>query len=205
MRTSKSTSAALGFSVHTGWAALVAVSRSGASLTVLDRRRVQMIPGVDRPPFERPPFVFHAARELPLDEAERLVAATEEKARDKAREAIGEALEGLRGAGQSVAGSVVITAKDPPPQSLESVLRSHSSIHAAEGALYRAAVRRACEELGLPVLQVGGHELVMRAAHALGLPASEVPPYLARVGRTAGPPWTADQKAASLAAVLALS
>jgi hypothetical protein len=84
------------------------------------------------------------------------------------------------------------------------VLRSHSSIHAAEGAFYRAVVRAACEELGLPVVQIGGHELVERAAHELGLPASEVPGFLAKVGREAGPPWSRDQKSASLAAVLAL-
>lgn len=54
------------------------------------------------------------------------------------------------------------------------------------------------------MLQVPGPELVRRAARALGLSKDEVPGFLTQLGRPLGPPWTADHKAATLAAVLAL-
>jgi phosphoserine phosphatase len=54
------------------------------------------------------------------------------------------------------------------------------------------------------VLQVPGDELVQRAAKTLGLATAKVPDLLTRLGRELGPPWTADHKAATLAAVLAV-
>ena len=196
--------AALGFSVHTGWAAMVAVARTGSSIAVLDRRRVEMLPVPNTPRYE-PPFVYHAAQELPLAAAEQLVRATEQRARSGAVDAIGAAIEGIRAAGHTVVGASVITGKKAPPASLEAILRSHAAIHAAEGALYRSVIRGASEELHLSVLQVPGDELVQRAALTLGLSAAKVPDLMARFGRELGPPWTADHKAATLAALLALA
>ena len=91
-----------------------------------------------------------------------------------------------------------------PSRSLEEILQSHTLVHAAEGTLFRAVIRGASEDLGLDVLQVPGPELVRRAARALGLSKDEVPGFLTQLGRPLGPPWTADHKAATLAAVLAL-
>jgi hypothetical protein len=195
--------AALGFSVHTGWAAMVAVARKASSIVVLDRRRVEMLPVPNTPRYE-PPFVFHAAQELPLVEAEKLVQATEQRARSGAIDAIGIAIEGIRTAGHTVVGASVITGKKAAPTSLEAILRSHAAIHAAEGALYRSVIRGASEELQLRVLQVPGDELVQRAARTLGVSTTKVPDLLTRLGRELGPPWTADHKAATLAAILAL-
>jgi hypothetical protein len=200
----ESQGAALGFSVHTGWAWMVAVAREGSSIVVLDRRRVEMLPIPDSPRHE-PPFVFHAAQELPLDAAQELVHATEQRARSGAIEAIGAAIDGIRTAGHAVVGASVITAKKAPPSSLEAILRSHAAIHAAEGELYRSVIRGASEDLGLPVLQVPAPELVQRGASALDLPRAEVPAFLTSMGRGLGPPWTADHKAAALAAILALA
>jgi hypothetical protein len=195
---------ALGFSVHTGWAAMVAIARSGSTLSVLDRRRVGMLPisASNRP--EASPHVFHAARELPLDDARALLRLVEAEARSKAREALEAAIAHLQGTGHRVVGSAIITAREGPSRSLEEILQSHTLVHAAEGALFRAVLRATSEELGLPVIQIQGPELVRRAAVALGLPKDAVPAYLTQLGRPLGPPWTADHKAASLAAVLAL-
>ena len=197
---------ALGFSVHTGWAALVAVTRSGgASLTVLDRRRIGMLPVPLTPRPEAYPHVFHAARDLPLSDAERFIRKAEEQARVRAREELAAAVEGLRAGGHRVMESAIITARELPTRPLEEILQNHTLVHAAEGALFRAVIRGASEDLGLRVLQVPAPELVRRAARALGVPKEEVPDLLTRIGRPLGPPWTADHKAATLAAVLALS
>ena len=197
---------ALGFSVHTGWAALVAIARSGgANLTVLDRRRIGMLPVPLTPRQDAYPHVFHAARELPLADAERFIRKAEEEARVRARDELATAVEGLRAAGHRVLEGAIITGRESPSRALEEILQSHTLVHAAEGALFRAVIRGASEDLGLRVLQVPAPELVRRAARALGVPNEEVPELLTRIGRPLGPPWTADHKAATLAAVLALS
>ena len=111
---------ALGFSVHTGWAALVAVTRSGgASLTVLDRRRIGMLPVPLTPRPEAYPHVFHAARDLPLSDAERFIRKAEEQARVRAREELAAAVEGLRAGGHRVMESAIITARELPTRPLE--------------------------------------------------------------------------------------
>ena len=197
---------ALGFSVHTGWAALVAIARSGgANLTVLDRRRIGMLPVPLTPRQDAYPHVFHAARELPLADAERFIRKAEEEARVRARDELATAVEGLRAAGHRVLEGAIITGRESPSRALEEILQSHTLVHAAEGALFRAVIRGASEDLGLRVLQVPAPELVRRAARALGVTNEEVPELLTRIDRLLGPPSTADHKAATLAAVLALS
>ena len=196
---------ALGFSVHTGWAALVAIARPGPSLAVLDRRRVGMLPVPLTPRQDAYPHVFHAARELPLADAERFIRKAEDEARARAREELRAVVETLRAGGHRVLGSAVITAREAPSRSLEETLQSHTLIHAAEGTLFRAVIRAASEDLGLDVLTIPGPELVRRGARALGLSKDEIPGFLTQLGRPLGPPWTADHKAATLAAVLALS
>lgn len=196
---------ALGFSVHTGWAAMVAISRSAESLVVLDRRRVGMLPVPLTPRQDAYPHVFHAARELPPADAERFIRKAEDEARARARDEVGATVEGLRAGGHRVLASAIITAREAPSGSLEDILQSHTLVHAAEGALFRGVIRGASEDLGLGVFQVPAPELVRRAARALGLAKDEVAQFVTRLGRPLGPPWTADHKAATLAAVLALS
>jgi hypothetical protein len=195
-------SAALGFSVHTGWAALVAVSVPAAGeIALLDRRRIVMIPDSDR---EESRFVYHAARELELPEAERRVRSSSERARRNAREAVEAAMKELGGGGQRVIASGLVGGGRPPAGSLEAILKSHSLVHAAEGALFREAIRAASEALELRTTEVRSKELAERAARRLGLSTAKLETLLARVGHEAGPPWAKDQRDACLAAVVAL-
>lgn len=194
--------AALGFSIHTGWAVLVAVSaESPGSVAVLDRRRVVMIPGSDP---GRPPFVYHAARELARDAAEQLVHDAAEQSLAGAKAALRTAIEELASRGHEVAASGIVTGNPPPATSLDVVLRSHSFIHAAEGLLFRETIRRASEALGLVVVEIAARELGARAAAALGIAAGQVPGRLAVIGRAAARPWAKDHKDACLAALVAL-
>jgi hypothetical protein len=114
-------------------------------------------------------------------------------------------VEALRASGHRVVDSAIITARESPPRPLEEILQSHTLVHAAEGALFRAVIRGASEDLGLRVVQVPAPELVRRGAKVLGLAKDEVPDFLTQLGRPLGPPWTADHKAATLAAAVALS
>jgi hypothetical protein len=194
--------AALGFSVHTGWAAVVAVSaETPASVVVLDRRRVEMMPGKDP---GSPRFVYHAARELRRDAAERLIRESTELSVAKAEAALQAAVEELASRDLVVVASGLLAGNAPSATSLEAILASHALVHAAEGELFRGAIRGACAALGIPVTEVRAKELGPRAARALGIPPAKVAQELAAIGRAAGRPWAKDQKDSCLAACVAL-
>ena len=98
--------AALGLRVHSGWAALVALSGPLAIPAVLARRRIELVdrdsPGGNQP--------FHAARGLPLDAAQELVGRALDGATRMARGALAAAAAELRrqGAGRIACGIPVL-------------------------------------------------------------------------------------------------
>jgi hypothetical protein len=193
----KNASAVLGFSCHTGWAAMLAASGPPGALEILERRRIEMIAGHDP---GQPPFVYHAARALPLPAAERLVREAAAEAEARAREALAAALDALDGYAIAVAGFV--TGAAPRATTLAAILGSHAEIHAAEGALYRDAIARACTAHGIRVVAVPARELAARAARVLGVAPAGVLERLAEIGRAAGRPWAKDQKDSLLAALV---
>jgi len=194
--------AALGWSVHTGWAVLVAVSGPAASAAVIDRRRIQMMAQRDA---KRPRFVFHAAQKLPPAAAARLVRTSTEMSWKNARTAIAAAANDLRTRGYDVAASGIVVGNRRLDAPLASILESHPLIHTAEGQLFRDAVRRACESLKLPVTEIGAKELNARAPKALRRSEAAVAQNLARIGGAAGRPWSKDHRDACLAALIALA
>jgi hypothetical protein len=195
-------SAALGFSVHTGWAALVAVAADrSAAVAVLDRRRVEMIPAADR---QRPRFVYHAAARLSPAAAERFVRESADRAASNAADALRGAIADLAASGWGAVAAGIVGGDPRPPPPLEAILRSHALIHAAEGELFRRAVRAAGEAAGLRVVEIRAKELGAHGAAALGVPAAKLAERLAEIGRAAGRPWAKDQRDAYLAACVAL-
>jgi hypothetical protein len=196
--------AALGFSVHTGWAAAVAVAPDLATHTVavLDRRRMVMIEGAVP---DRPPYVYHAARHLPPEAAERLVREFEALAAREARAGVSALLEAVRSTGYLVDAGAILASAPPLAAPLPAILRSHALIHAAEGALFRAAIRGACTASGLSVIEPLAKDLHRSAAHALHLSPASLETHLARIGRAAGRPFAKDHREATLAAWVALS
>src|SRR5262245_26211423 len=96
--------AALGFSTHTGWAAMVAVAGNAAAPEILARGRLEMM-GDDR---ARPRFVYHVARELTLQTAERIVREAKELSVSKATSAIEALIADLRKRDYDVVASGII-------------------------------------------------------------------------------------------------
>ncbi|HEX8950834.1 MAG TPA: hypothetical protein VF945_03265 [Polyangia bacterium] len=167
---------------------MIAVAGPPTAPVILDRRRVEMIAGHDP---DAPPFVYHAARRLPPADAERLVSEAAERSESRAREAIAAAVKAI-GKYELVAAGVVVGAA-PRASTLQTILASHSAIHAAEGALYRAAIARACAALGIRVVEVPARELGARAAGLFGIAVAAVPDHLTAIGRAHGRPWAKDQ------------
>ncbi len=194
--------AALGWSVHTGWAVLVAVSGPAASAAVIDRRRIQMMPHRD---VKRPRFVFHAAQKLPPAAAARLVRTSTQMSWKNAKAAIQAAADDLRKHGYDVAASGIVVGNKRLDVPLASILESHALIHTAEGQLFRDAIRRACESLRMPVTEIAARELNARAAKQLRRSEAAVAQDLAGIGAAAGRPWSKDHRQACLAALIALA
>jgi hypothetical protein len=175
-------------------------SASDGSTLILDRRRLTLM-GNDP---ERPRFVYHAAQKLGPAAAERLVRESVQESLANAKAALERAVAEIETLRYSVVAGGIIVGSQPPPRSLDSILKSHSFIHAAEGELFRSAIRSAGKALRIPVTEVKSRELPERAATILGIAPSEVEGYLATIGRAAGRPWAKDHKDACLAASIAL-
>jgi hypothetical protein len=92
--------------------------------------------------------------------------------------------------------------KPLPP--IESILRSHPLVHAAEGELFRRVFSGASAALGAQPRRVPAPALANNTAAALGLTSATLAARLAAMGNASGRPWAADQKEATLVAWLAL-
>ena len=192
---------AIGIRVHSGWGALVAVAGEASALEVIERRRIEIIdrkkPGAMQP--------YHFARNLEMAAAEEFIsrsAATSSKLALIAMQAIADH---LRDKGYKVASAAVLLSSGRPLPDLEKILGSHPMIHTAEGEFFRQAFREACAVLKIPVTGVRERELDNHARTTLGRDASPLKKKIAGLGKTLGPPWTTDQKAAALAAAIALA
>jgi hypothetical protein len=197
------TSAALGFSVHTGWAAAVVVAGPLEEPVVLERTRVTLGPD-GSPGHSR--FVYHQALALeqPLAEAERSVKATAAVARTQAKAAIAALIASARQGDHRVVGSGIGLHERPLP-ALADILRSHPLLHAAEGALYGHALVSGSESHRLPTLTVPPKEIAARCAEVLGMGGAALDKWLTALGRRAGRPWAQDQRIAAMLAVIVLA
>ena len=192
--------AALGFRLHTGWAALVAVTGGVEQTKILLRRRLELLPADE----SIPRFVYHSAAEMNPAESAALVKRAAAGAQKTAAVVLKEAVEELRRMGVAVHSAGIPTGSTTLPDELDRILKSHPLIHAAEGALFQRAVAHACETCGLKVTTVRERELMTRAAEVYGTEPARLRASLDALRKTAGAPWSADQKTATAAAWLAL-
>jgi len=193
--------AAIGCRAHSGWAALVIVAGAVDSPRLIDRRRIVIadlaIPGSKQP--------YHTAERLPFKQAERLVTHCTERSRALARQELRAAVEHAQNSGLEVTGCGILLSSGRPLPDLAATLASHALIHTAEGELFRSVIADASREMNVPVTGVKERDVLARASAVLGKSATELQSYLQRMGRELGPPWTEDEKYATLAAWLALA
>jgi hypothetical protein len=193
--------AAIGLRVHSGWAALVAVTGSRKSFEVVHRQRVDLAdpasPGPTQP--------YHEAERQPIAKARSIVERHAQEARRRADEALGAIMEQLHTRGYSVTRGAVLAASGRPlPSELETILASHALIHSADGELFRQAVHDATVKRELPTTRVREKGLMEEVCSRLRIPEEELQTLIRHLGKKIGPPWTEDQKLASLAAWVAL-
>jgi len=107
--------------------------------------------------------------------------------------------------GVEIVGCGLTTASGRPLPELKSILASHSLIHAAEGEFYRDTLARACNAAKIKVSRVKEREVADWTAARLNLTDTALKTRLMEYGKALGPPWTADEKLATMAAWLALA
>jgi len=192
--------AALGFRLHTGWAALVAVAGGPGRFEVLVRRRVELLP----PGTSVPRFVYHKAAELPASQAATVIQEAETASLEAARCALKDVLDYLCSLSLVVKGVGIPCGSRPVPTDLSAVLRSHPLIHTAEGALFQQAIVSACKEHKLSMMAVREREVWQSAATAWHMKEAGLRKQVDGMRKTVGAPWGTDQKTAMAFAVLAL-
>src|SRR4029077_2851592 len=105
----------------------------------------------------------------------------------------------------SLDSAAILIGSGRPLPPLDVILRSHPLVPTAEGELYRDAVARACESLGLRVVRLPAKELEKRARSALSTSESRMRAQLDAAGKASGRPWGAEQRECALAAWIALA
>src|SRR5262249_46870857 len=122
---------ALGFRVHSGWAAMVVVAGTPLKPVILDRRRIEIMdartPGAKQP--------FHYAAELDFVNAQKHLDKCATQSRKLALNAIESAVLKYK----PIACGIGISS-GRPVGTLETTLASHAAIHTAEGEFFRDAV-----------------------------------------------------------------
>ena len=189
--------AAIGFFSHSGWVAVVSLAAADSSADVVERTRWLLTSA----PLPREPY--HDAKRRGREDAEEIVAAAAQEARALAVEATTSLSASVGALGyELIAAGVVLGGR--PGVTLSQALSTHAATHGAEGWLFREALMEASQKCGLKTVGVPERELPGRAASALGTSESAVSELVQQIGRRCGPPWGRDQKAAALAAIVAL-
>ena len=192
--------AALGFRVHSGWTALVAVSLDGHSPRVLWRQRPHLVKTFTYE-FRQP---YHTAEKRAPAEAHTFISQMQAEAGRLACQSIEFVQTGLRKQGYELKDCGLLLASGRPLPDLTHILASHALIHTADGQLFRQALIDACQRCGCAVFSVRESELLEMASRALDRQRDQLLRRLADLGSSVGPPWAQDEKFAALVAWLSL-
>jgi hypothetical protein len=193
--------AAIGFRVHSGWAAVVAVCLEKGAPVVLARQRVHLVETFSYE-FRQP---YHTAEKMLQGQAREFVLRMQEEARRLAYRAIREVATRTQEQGVKLTQCGLLLASGRPLPELEKILASHALIHTADGELFREALLHARARCGLKEFTIKEKELLDRAAAAFHCKPNVLMRRVTELGQSFGSPWTQDEKFATLAAWLALA
>jgi len=139
----QSKQAAVGFRVHSGWSAIVAVSLEKSAPVVLARQRVHL---VDTFTYEfRQPY--HTAEKMLAGEAREFISRMQAEARRLAYRAVRELESRTHEQGVKLTRCGLLLASGKPLPGLEKILASHPLIHTADGELFREGILHAIARL----------------------------------------------------------
>lgn len=193
--------AAIGFRVHSGWAAMVVVSLEKGEPVVLERRKLLLVKTFSYT-FRQP---YHTAEKMPIRDAAKFVRDVENESRELALAGIRSQREELEKLDYKLFGCGLLLASARKLPEFEKILASHALIHTADGELFRHSIRLACSRAKLPLRAIKERDLLAEAANRLKKRSEFLNRKVTALGKSLGPPWTQDEKLATLAAWLALA
>ena len=189
-----SRTATIGLRAKTAKAIAVVLSEPAASPEFVHRQELTLadeaIPATNQP--------YHEVMELPWEESVVAVQQTIDAIQKIASACLGKLIRDLQSKNFRVKAIAVVGSAD---RSLERIGNPHIRAHAAEGILFRRVLEIAAKANHCPCLGFGD-ELEKTAKTEL---KGDVKKTLARLGKTAGPPWRSDEKSAAIAAWIALA
>lgn len=195
----RSQTAALGFRVKSGWAAVVLLTKPAHALRLSDVSRVALSdPGL---PETRQPY--HAAMgKLETDSEE--LNRRERVVRCIARQSLSNLLIGYRQKGYAIKRAAVVVGSQVDPGS---IANPHIRAHALEGRLFRLAVEEflRCQKIPADVLLE--RDAYVRVAARLKHSIDALKRAIQNLGRSTpanARSWRAEEKLAALAALFAL-
>jgi hypothetical protein len=193
--------AAIGFRVHSGWAAVVAVCVDRGAPVVLARQRVHLVETFTYE-FRQP---YHTAEKMPQGQAREFISRMRTESRRLAYRAVQELESRTQEQGVKLTRCGLLLASGRRLPALEKILASHALIHTADGELFREALLRASARCGLRDFTIKEKELLDRAGQVFRAKPNELMRRVTELGRPFGAPWSQDEKFATLAAWLALA
>jgi len=189
--------AALGFRVKSGWAGAVLLTGTVQSPEMRDRRRIELsdanVPGTTQP--------YHAGMgRLQTDEAK--VEKLRRIIQRVGKQSVDQLVKEYRDKGFQICAAGLVVGSDIDP---ERISNSHIRAHALEGRLFRTTLEDALKACGLPCSVIVERTAYQHAEAILKQPVSKLKRCLTELGRGSGGPWRAEDKMASLAALLLLA
>ena len=180
---------------------MIAVAAVKDGLELLSRRRIHLVKTFTYE-YRQP---YHTAAKLSSDEARAFVAHVRSEARGLALRALRELKAELAQQSYSLEGCGLLLASGRPLPALPKILAAHSLIHTADGELFREALLHAAARCSLKPLTIKERELLDFASRAFRTNPASLTRRVTELGRGLGPPWSQDEKLASLVAWLAAS
>jgi len=193
-------SAVVGFRVHSGWTALVAVALQEAKPIVLARQRPHLVETFSYT-FRQP---YHTAEKMALEQAREFLAKQQAETRCYALAAIRATERDVAQQGYEVTRAALLLASGRQLPELAKILAAHSLIHTADGEFFREALLHGCAQCKLPVTCIKERELLGIASDAFRRKPAALAKVAGDLGKPLGSPWTQDEKFATLAAWTAL-
>src|ERR1700738_4181209 len=193
--------AALGFRVHSGWASAVVLSGPPDAPVVVDRRKIQLVK-IFSYTYRQP---YHTAEKMPRQDAIKFIGDVRSDAKRLALSSLRSLQATLAEGDFKIVRSALLLASSRALPPLERILASHALIHTADGELFRDSLRAACALCDFPVEGIREKELFATASKVLRVQPAALKRRVAGFGKSLGPPWSQDEKFATLGDWLSLS
>lgn len=190
--------ASIGLRAKTGRAIAVVLTGPSTAPHVIKRFEFSVVDRTAPETFQP----YHEVLDLPWEQAQKRVEKMARKIERVATKALRALIRELASEGFNMRGVGVVGAGE---RNLEKIGSTHIRAHAAEGVLFRQVLEVAAKTNDLPNRRFDERTIEQSAETELEISVVRIKAQLAEMGREAGSPWRADEKAAATAAWIVLA